>query len=252
MIFSMQEKFEENDYFWSRYNGGWIKLVTGLDKSKKNGFSLVGDFVDAGKTKNDYEAGLYINCNIDGSRKNQEKIIQLLKLNEDGTLELLKEEKNLGRTWAVEFWDLIEENLEEEVKLSVNEILNLIKDNLNDNQVDELFNKLNKTNNSPVKVTTSSFSKVERVDDEVEQVLNEKDLKFNELSYQQKSEVVGLAIIKSWESVCDFKDEDVDVEFITSEHIRNGDVQGYTLYISENVDGFGRVKNGKISLKLLY
>lgn len=144
MIFSMEKKFEENEYFWSRYNGGWAKRVTGLDKSKKNGFSLLGDFVDAGATKNDYEPGLYINCNIHGSRKNQRKTIQLLKLNEDGSLDLLKEEEDLGRTWAVEFWDLIEENLEEEVKMSVDEILLLIKKNLNDAQVDELFSKLNK------------------------------------------------------------------------------------------------------------
>ena len=252
MIFSMVEKFKENDYFWSRYNGGWMKTVTGLDKSVKNGFSLIGDFVDAGETANDYGAGLYINCNIDGSRKNQEKIVQLLKLDENGNLTLLKEIKNGGRTWAVEFWELIEENLEEKVKMSVNEILKLIKDNLDDKQQEELLTKMGASENSPVKVSVASFSKVERIDEEVSQVIKENNFKFDKLSYQDKSEVLGLAILKSWDSVCQFKEENIDLEFISDEHIRKGDVQGYTLYISEKVDGFAKVEGEKISLKLLY
>lgn len=248
----MKEKFDENDLFWSRYNGGWMKKVTGLDKSKKNGFSLIGDFVDAGTTKNDYEAGLYINCNIAGSRKNQEKIIQLLKLNDDGSLELLKEAENLGRTWAVEFWELIETNLETPVKMSVDEILELVKDNLDESEIDELFNKLHKIENSPVKVSVSSFAKVERIDDEFEKVLNEHNLKFNELSYKNKSEVLGQAIINHWSFLYKFNKKNTDVEFIKDEHIRKGEVEGYTLYITEKVDGFAKIEEGKLSLRLLY
>ena len=252
MIFAMEEKFKENHYYWSRYNGGWMKTVTGLDKSVKNGYSLIGEFVDAGATKNDYSAGLYINCNIDGSRKHPTKMVQLLKLDEDGSLELLKTLENGGRTWAVEFWELIEENLEEEVKMSVGEIAQLINKNLDSKQVQELFKQLGLAESSKLKVSVASFSKVERVDDELKQVIKENNFDFDKMNYRSKSEVLGLAILKTWDGIFDFKEDDIDVEFLTSEHIRNGDVQGYTLYISEKVDGFAKVKDGKISMRLLY
>ena len=252
MIFSMEEKFDENELFWSRYNGGWMKTVTGLDKSKKNGYSLIGEFVDAGRTKNDYSAGLYVNCNIDGSRKNQRRIVQLLKLDEDGTLTLLKEIKDGGRTWAVEFWELIEENLDAPVKMGVGEILQLVKDNLDDKQTEQLIKKLTNVDNNVLKVGVHSFAKVERVDDEYNQVLKEHNLNFKNLSYREKSEVLGLAIMKSWSFLYDFKQEDVDLEFIKDEHIRNGDVDGYKLYVTKYVDGFAKIEDKKLFLRLLY
>lgn len=253
MIFSMQDKFDENDIFWSRYNGGWMKTVTGLDKSVKNGYSLIGEFVDAGRTKNDYEAGLYINCNIDGSRKNQHKIVQLIKLSEDGEITLLKEIKDGGRTWAVEFWELIEENLTEEVKMSVNEIHNIIRKNLDEKQIEELLKKLGKTENTPIKVSVSDFSQVERIDEQLKKVIEDCDFQFDRMTYKEKSEVLGLTILKMWEKVFQFRrDEDVDLVFIKSEHIRKGEVDGYKLYTTESVDGFAKVEDGKISLRLLY
>ena len=37
-----------------RYAGGWLKTVTGLDKSVLNGYSLVGEFVKSGDFKEIY------------------------------------------------------------------------------------------------------------------------------------------------------------------------------------------------------
>ena len=41
-----------------RAEGGWLKTVEELDKSVKNGYSLVGDFVKAGDYEEEYDEGL--------------------------------------------------------------------------------------------------------------------------------------------------------------------------------------------------
>ena len=94
----------------SRYNGGWLKTVKGLDKSKNNGYSIVGGFVKAGDFKENYDTGLYMDCSKDGSRKNQIWNYHLFRLDEDG-FHLLQTVEDGGRNWAVEFWEKIEEEL---------------------------------------------------------------------------------------------------------------------------------------------
>ena len=61
--------FDPSDYF-ERYNGGWTKTVTGLDKQITNGYSILGEFKPQ---KKDWycEGGLYLDKGIGGSRKNQ-------------------------------------------------------------------------------------------------------------------------------------------------------------------------------------
>lgn len=111
MIFSMKKKFDEKGIYWDRTNKGWMKSVVSLDKTKKNGYSLIGDFVNAGVRKNDYDAGLYINCN-----KGEDGIVyQLIKVTDDEDIELLQTLENPGRGWAVEFWEKIDENLDYDV-----------------------------------------------------------------------------------------------------------------------------------------
>ena len=53
-----------------RATGGWVKTVTGLDKSVLNGFSLVGEFVKAGDYKSEFSDGLYLDCNKEGKKSN--------------------------------------------------------------------------------------------------------------------------------------------------------------------------------------
>lgn len=108
MIFSMKKKFDEKGIYWDRTNKGWMKTIVGLDKTKKNGYSLIGDFVNAGTRKNDYDAGLYLNCN-----KGEHIVYQLIKVTEDEDVILLQELTDPGRGWAVEFWEKIDENLDE-------------------------------------------------------------------------------------------------------------------------------------------
>lgn len=98
---------------FSRYNGGWIKQVIGLDKSKTDGYSILGDF--APKKKTWVKPGLYIDCSIDGSRKNQERRIHLFVILKDGTAKQIGEEKKYkgssGGDWAVDLWNDIENTL---------------------------------------------------------------------------------------------------------------------------------------------
>lgn len=108
MIFSMKKKFDEKGYYWDRSNKGWMKTIVSLDKTKKNGYSLIGEFVNAGVRKNDYNAGLYLNCN-----KGEDGIVyQLIKVTDDEDIELLQTLENPGRGWAVELWEKIDEHLD--------------------------------------------------------------------------------------------------------------------------------------------
>ena len=98
---------------FSRYNGGWVKRITGIDKSLTSGYSLLGDFKKGGKTWN--TPGAYIDCSIDGSRKRQERRFTLFMLRKDGSVKKYgpewKYQGSSGGDWAVEYWPSISEIL---------------------------------------------------------------------------------------------------------------------------------------------
>lgn len=104
VIFDASKKFV-------RYNGGWTKKVTGIDKTKLNGFSILGDFINGLQY---YEVGgLYLDCGIGGSRKNQKNEYVLFTLNESGDINvILKVEKwswsSKNNDWAIQMWGHIE------------------------------------------------------------------------------------------------------------------------------------------------
>ncbi|MDR3222544.1 MAG: hypothetical protein LBT66_02230 [Methanobrevibacter sp.] len=93
-----------------RVNGGWLKTIEKLDKTVKNGYSLVGDFVKSGDFDEEYYDGLYLDCNKEGKKKSQQDF-RLFRLR-DGKLRLLDMIIDGSATWAVEFWDTIDEELE--------------------------------------------------------------------------------------------------------------------------------------------
>jgi hypothetical protein len=93
---------------FSRYNGGWIKHVIGLDKTKTNGFSLLGRFLNAGLQWLD--PGLYLDCSVAGSRNRPEKRYTLFRLLETGDIEVLNRQGDF-KDWAVRLWPAIEEAL---------------------------------------------------------------------------------------------------------------------------------------------
>ena len=104
-----------------RYNGGWTKRVEGLDKDKTNGYSILGDFAPVGMRW--IEPGVYLDCNIGGSRNNQAKEYRLITVERDGSLnawqhpngswDLSETRSRPLRDWAVRLWPLIEQALED-------------------------------------------------------------------------------------------------------------------------------------------
>ena len=94
----------------SRYNGGWAKLVKGLDKSRTNGYSILGDFVDIDAPQYWKNGTIILDCDINGSRKHPEKTYRLFRY-ENGKLSLLSQ---VGDTkdWALKLWPIIEEALD--------------------------------------------------------------------------------------------------------------------------------------------
>ena len=94
----------------SRYNGGWAKLVKGLDKSRTNGYSILGDFVDIDAPQYWKDGTLILDCDIHGSRKHPEKTYRLFRY-ENGKLSLLSQVGD-AKDWAVKLWPIIEEALD--------------------------------------------------------------------------------------------------------------------------------------------
>lgn len=120
----------------SRYNGGWLKTVTGLDKTVTNGFSIEGQFVKAGDFKMDYKPGLYVDCSKKGSRKNQKWNYHLFQVNEDG-FHLLQTVEDGRGAWACELWEMIEIELEDKNDVYVNaqQLANMIYERTKDKKV---------------------------------------------------------------------------------------------------------------------
>ncbi len=100
---------------FTRYNGGWIRKIDRVDKSRTNGYSLVGEFCKNGLQW--MSPGVYIDCSKGGSRKNQRHVYTVFVLNEDGTAKAFNDSavtvEGPGGDWAVRLWPVIETALAE-------------------------------------------------------------------------------------------------------------------------------------------
>lgn len=94
-----------------RQQGGWLKTIEELDKSVKNGYSLVGDFVKAGDFEENYEEGIYLDCNKEGDQKKPQQDYRLFRLKE-GKIRLLDLVINGDNNWATDLWPAIEDETE--------------------------------------------------------------------------------------------------------------------------------------------
>lgn len=132
---------EENLMGFDRYNGGWVKTITGLDKDYNNGYSLNGEFVANKRVKNvNLEKNiLYLDCSIGGSRKHPEKDYHLFKL-VDGEIEIIQTIEDGQADWAVQLWENIEQELGLQ-KTKSQEIMDDVK-KLNEEEFDEFMLKL--------------------------------------------------------------------------------------------------------------
>lgn len=118
-LIDIKEDFPERENFdTDRYNGGWAKEITGINKKKSNGYSLIGDFLDNGK-EGAYrvsEGKLYLDCNIDGSRKNQKKEYTLFTIL-NNKLIILDDEAKENKNWAIDMWPAIEKHFNSAQKI---------------------------------------------------------------------------------------------------------------------------------------
>ena len=90
---------------FTRYNGGWIRRIDTVNEKMTTGYSLVGEFAGEGLTW--HKPGLYLDCSIGGSRKNQKYQYSLFILGQDGVakyLDALEIRWGKGGDWAVCMW----------------------------------------------------------------------------------------------------------------------------------------------------
>lgn len=95
-----------------RATGGWLKNVTGLDKTVTNGYSIEGNFVKAGDYPEEIENGLYLDCNKEGKKSKPKSDYRLIRV-QNGTLSLIDVVYDGRKNWAVDLWDSIAEELNE-------------------------------------------------------------------------------------------------------------------------------------------
>ncbi len=95
-----------------RATGGWLKNVTGLDKTVTNGYSIEGNFVKAGDYSEEIENGLYLDCNKEGKKSKPKSDYRLIRV-QNGTLSLIDVVYDGRKNWAVDLWDSIAEELNE-------------------------------------------------------------------------------------------------------------------------------------------
>lgn len=111
MIINWQEEITRIDpYMKFRSEGGWLKTVEKLDKSVKNGYSLVGDFVKAGDFEEEYDEGIYLDCNKEKNGRKTQQDYRLFRFR-DGKVRLLDMVIDGGNGWAVDLWDAVEDEL---------------------------------------------------------------------------------------------------------------------------------------------
>lgn len=91
------------------YNGGWMKSITEIDRTKKNGYSLVGDFVEK-EGLSLYDPGVYLLCDVQGSRKHHRKNYVVVAFDGEKVGKVAELEDG-GRDWALQLWDDIEKAL---------------------------------------------------------------------------------------------------------------------------------------------
>ena len=103
-----------------RRNGGWLKTVEGLDKTVKNGYSIIGEFIKAGDYNEEIDNGLYLDCNKEGKKSKPKQDIRLIRVY-DGELTLIDAVYNAGKNWAVDLWDSIGEELDPNYKQNMAE-----------------------------------------------------------------------------------------------------------------------------------
>ena len=92
------------------YNGGWCRKVTGIDKTKKQGYSILGPFILDWKYLAVQDPGVYVVCDVGGSRKHPS--YDYILFTWDGqNLNIVKTLEDAKGEWAVQLWPYITKQL---------------------------------------------------------------------------------------------------------------------------------------------
>lgn len=109
---------------WDYYNGGWLKTVTGIDKSQARGCSIQGVFLSNKNGLNDINPGLFLGCSTEGSRKHQEKCYLLFSVDGKGKVQSIEYTERDDwylylRPYIQEFLEPIDEDILEEMQREI-------------------------------------------------------------------------------------------------------------------------------------
>ena len=109
MILNWKEVIQDDTGDYEFYNGGWVKEVTGVDKSKSNGYAFEGRFVNPISGLSECGDGLYIVCSIEGSRRHQKKCVAVFEIKDDEVTKVINWVE--GNDWALKIRDRVAELL---------------------------------------------------------------------------------------------------------------------------------------------
>lgn len=130
MILNWKEIIQDDTGDYEFYNGGWVKEVTGVDKSKSNGYAFEGRFVNPINGLSECGDGLYIVCSIEGSRRRHKKCVAVFEIKNDKVTKAIDWVE--GNDWALKIRDRVAELLNQPkenplAKYSTEELLEELK-----------------------------------------------------------------------------------------------------------------------------
>lgn len=211
---------------------GWLKTVTGIDKSKRNGYSLQGEFVRKGDFETNYADGLYVDCSK--LRKPKQSNYHIFKVT-DGDFELLQTIEDGDRTWAVQLWDTIEENLSDDPNYKARALANLVLEQCSDeNTLDEVARLLfsdrferqiffrNQAHFESFLASNNCheiFFHREDFDEAFERYSEEKTGKYSKKYNPYEATVLA------WATTCAYKEHGKDAKHFTEEDVLNGNIK---------------------------
>ena len=106
MIINWKETITEDSNDGNNfYNGGWVKKVAAVGKSKSNGYAFKGEFVNPKDALSECDDGLYITCSVEGSRNHPEKQAAVFEIKNDEVTRVVDWVK--GGDWALQIRDKV-------------------------------------------------------------------------------------------------------------------------------------------------
>ena len=118
---------------FGRTRGGWMKMVEGIDKTQKGGYSFIGDnFFKAGNFKTNFPNGIYLDQSTD---KEKNLTMNLFSI-ENGNVTLIKSVPKTNG-WAENLWDDVDNYFHTKTEVTSQDIINTIKEMTEDPDIIE-------------------------------------------------------------------------------------------------------------------